>query len=279
MNRPRVLVGIPTLNGPGRLSRCLSSIGASTNFAHGNITVLVADDGSTPEALEQNKCVVHVAATGAGMPQVPGVEMIYDHGRTGIARTWNRLVRHRPDAEVVVLVNDDIEVVPDWLEVLEYSLTQNPHAGMVGLNFYSGPPDRRPVPPPRPDYVEARLMDGGGGLVSSFGPIFGFRRSSWEQVGGFDERYFVFYEEVDFGVALARAGFVHYMASYPVVFHMGGATNSDPQNLDARRCLEESRGKFLEKWGKDLGALREEFAQRLGRPAPREWNQQIKVWP
>lgn len=271
------LIGIPTLNGPERLGRCLAAIGAHTDLSSGEIKVLVADDGSTPEALEQNKHVLHAACAGP----VPGVEMLFGHGRTGIARTWNRLVRHGPTAAypLVVLLNDDVEVVPDWLDVLRYSLAHNPQAGMIGLNFYSGPPDNRPTPPAQPDYVEARLLDGGGGLVSSFGPIFGFRREVWDLAQGFDERYFCFYEEVDFGVTLGRAGFVHYMASYPVVFHMGGATNSDPKNLDAARCLQDSKGKFLDKWGKDIGELREEFLRRPRALPPREWNQQIKVWP
>jgi len=270
----KVLVGIPTLNGPARLRRCLESIAQWTNFNR-DVQVLVADDGSTPENLELNRRIVYELEAGS----LRGLEMLHGHGRTGIARTWNRLVRHVPEAELVVLLNDDVEVVPDWLDVLRYSLIKNPRAGMIGLNFYSGPPSARPVPPPRPDYVEAKLQDGGGGLVSSFGPIFGFRREVWAGVGGFDERYFVFYEEVDFGVTLGRRGYFHYMASYPIVFHMGGATNSEPQNLDAARCLAESREKFLSKWGKDLGALREEFLSRADRPVPREWNQQIKVWP
>lgn len=272
----KTLIGIPTLNGPERLARCLAALGAHTDFSRGDVSVLVADDGSTPDQLEGNKQVLHAASA-----HVPGVEMLFGHGRTGIARTWNRIVRHGPTAAfpLIVLINDDVEVVPDWLDVLRYSLLHNPQAGMVGLNFYSGPPGNRPTPPPHPDYVEAHLQDGGGGLVSSFGPIFGFRREAWDLVGGFDERFFVFYEEVDFGVALGRRGFFHYMASHPAVFHCGGATNSDPQNLDAARCLAESRQKFIDKWGADIGQLREEFAARPGRPVPREWNQQVKVWP
>ena len=103
----KTLVGIPTLNGPEQLRRCLCSIRAETP-PDDNVVVFVADDGSKPDHLEGNKgvCAEH------------GIELIYGHGRTGIAATWNRLIRHVPDAETVVLLNDDIEVVPDWLDSL-----------------------------------------------------------------------------------------------------------------------------------------------------------------
>jgi GT2 family glycosyltransferase len=236
-----------------------------------SVRVLVADDGSEPDLLRQNKEICSEL----------GVEILHGHGRTGIAKTWNRLVRHAPETEVIALVNDDIEVVPHWLDVISYSLLNNSQAGMVGLNTYCGVTKGQIAAQmavvPRIDYHESRLMGGCGTLVSSHGPIFGFLRSSYDLVGGFDERYFCFYEEVDFGVALRRKGFYHYMASYPLCYHMGGATNSDKKNLDASRLLVESRNKFFEKWGKSIGQFREEFRD-VKMPLLHEWNTQIKAW-
>lgn len=261
----KVLVGIPTLNGPDRLRRCLRSIRVETP-PDDSVLVFVADDGSDPEHLEGNKnvCAEH------------GVELIFGHGRTGIAATWNRLVRHVPDAETVVLLNDDIEVVRDWLDVLRFSVEENFEVGAVSLPCRTG--TLKPAAPePHIDYVEAHLQDGGGTLLSAGGAIFAFRRTSWEAVAGFDERYFVFYEEVDFNVALMRAGRWNFVASYPVVYHLGGATNSDPKNLSAEAHLQQSRRRFLEKWGKRPDELRSEVAaHRLDeRPVLKEWNSQL----
>jgi GT2 family glycosyltransferase len=279
--KTRVLIGIPTLNGPDRLHRCLNSIIAYTNLSKFDIRVIVADDGSTEENLALNKNMIHVASL-----HIP-VELLYGHGRTGIAASWNRCVRHANDtSEIVVLINDDIEVVEDWLDVIVFSLLNNPKIGMLGLNTYCGVTSQQYLntfqTSPRIDYIEASLLVGNGALVSSHGPIFAFRREVYDVVGGFDERYFCFYEEVDFGIALRRQGYIHCMASYPLCFHMGGATNSDVKNLDAQKYLKESREKFFTKWEKTLDELRNEM--KIDKESPKstfikqEWNTQIKNW-
>lgn len=256
----RYLIGVPTLNGPDRLQRCLSAVFAHTDLS--DAVVLVADDGSSAQCLEANRSVVDRY----------GVEMLMS-GRLGVAAQWNRLVRH-VGADVPVLVNDDVEVVPDWLDVLVFSVEENLHAGMVSLNCRVGGV-KPPVEPFLPlDYHEACLMSGGGRLLSAGGACFAFRREAFEQVGGFDERFFLFYEEVDFGCSLRQAGYYHYIASYPNPYHLVGATTS---TLDAHVYLRESRMKFREKWGGMPDEVRARFA-RDSAPAPAcvEWNSQMK---
>lgn len=260
----KTLVGIPTLNGPDRLRRCLQAIRSETP-SDNTMVIFVADDGSEPSHLEANKSVCLEY----------GIELIFGHGRTGIAATWNRLIRHVPDAEIIVLLNDDVEVVRDWLDVLRYTIGENPEIGCVSLPCWTG--ILKPsVPAPHIDYVESRLQDGGGTLLSAGGAIFAFRRMSWSMVGGFDERYFVFYEEIDFNVSLARMGRFNFVVSYPVVFHLGGATNSDPRNLSAGAHILQSRQRFLDKWGKCPDELRCELARRSHLVGLKEWNSQLK---
>jgi len=258
------------------LRRCLASILECTDFDRFDVKILVGDDGSSEHNLEANKSVLHEFCTNAAGR---GVAEMLMSSRTGIASTWNRIVRHDVSKrDVVVLVNDDVEVVDDWLDILAFSVLENPNAGMIGLNTYPGQIKEAAPKQMRVDYVEAHLLDGDGALVSSHGPIFGFSRSVYDAVGGFDERYFCFYEEVDFGVALRTLGYDHYMASYPICYHMGGATNSDPRNLDAAKCMAESRAKFVEKWGCGFDGLRRGFAFKFPKPLPREWNTQLKNW-
>lgn len=260
----RRLIGIPTLNGPERLHRCLKSV--IDCGVPADTQILVADDGSFPAELEANKNVTHAFA----------VEMLMSGGaRNGIAATWNRLVRHVADAQTIILVNDDVEVVSDWSDVLVYSVEENLEVGAVGLPCLTGVL-KPAAPEPRVDYVEAKLLDGGGTLLSAGGACFAFRRESWEAVGGFDERYFVFYEEVDFSVALRQHGRFPYFASYPVVYHLGGATNADTRNLSAAKHLALSRQSFAEKWGARPGELRRKLAERPRPSRLNEWNSQLK---
>jgi GT2 family glycosyltransferase len=282
-----VLIGIPTLNGPQRLARCLAAMDQCTDWGvwSGRVKLLVCDDGSTRENLEAGKEIV-CGSKGASLRERAGLEMLMHPTRMGIARSWNDLTRHQW-TEVVVLANDDIEVEHDWLDVLYHSVTRNEVLGMVSLNqrvsvtkgqleaaFPHLLPHERE---PHIDYHEARLMTGAGTLLAAQGSIFAFRREVFDAVGGFDDaRYSVFYEEVDFGVMLRSRGLLHAIASYPIVIHMGGATTSDPKNLDARAELERSRKAFHEKWGLSPSELREKYRPRAPTPALDEWNTQLK---
>lgn len=260
----RVLVGIPTLNGPSRLDRLLKSIAACTDLR--DVTVLVSDDCSTEENLKLNKDALY---------SVPGTEMLMSETRLGISKQWNRLVRHVPDAEVCVLLNDDVEVVDDWLDVLVFSLEKNPHIGTIGLRSEYGVIAVEAAKRRNIDYHDSRIVDGGGALLWSPGPCFAFRRTDWVDVGGFDERYFMYYVDADFGVSLQYKSKVNCFAEYPVIYHMGGATMT---YLDPNPAMEEGRRQFAEKWKMSFGALRDGFSQRP-RFSHVKWNSSWKKWP
>lgn len=264
----RVTIGIPTLNGPERLDRCLGSIKRHTPLARFEAGVLVCDDGSLERYRKMNKTVT----------SRHGVEMLMNEGRLGVPESWNRLARHgilNWGSDCVVLLNDDVEVTPDWLEVLVFSVRKNPHAGMIGLNAWQGVNSSSFELPPVPAYCEATLVHGYG-MLATMGFCFAFASDKFNIVGGFDTRYFCFYEEVDFGVSLLHKGWPSYMTSYPYVIHQGGATTSERTNLNAAEVMAASRTKFMEKWV-SIAYQRELF---MGKEWPRtvHWNTLFRNW-
>jgi len=55
------------------------------------------------------------------------------------------------------------------------------------------------------------------------------RRTAWEAVGGFDEGYFMFFEDVELGRSLAAAGYRSVWTPKASVVHLGGHSyRSDP---------------------------------------------------
>jgi N-acetylglucosaminyl-diphospho-decaprenol L-rhamnosyltransferase len=57
------------------------------------------------------------------------------------------------------------------------------------------------------------------------------RRSAFSQIGGFDERYFMYMEDVDLGDRLGKAGWLSvYVPSAEVLHHKGHSTGHDPAN-------------------------------------------------
>lgn len=64
------------------------------------------------------------------------------------------------------------------------------------------------------------------------GAFFMVRRNLWERLNGFDERFFVYYEEVDFSLRARSAGFSSIYLNTARAFHKGGGTSR--QVLDLR---------------------------------------------
>lgn len=262
---PEVLIGIPTLNGPDRLRRCLALIKSHTPCELYKVSVLVSDDHSTPENLEASKRVCGSF----------GVQMLMADIQLGVAAQWNRLTRHT-SAPIVILMNDDVEVVADWLEPIVFSIKNNPHVGMVGLPAYTGVNTDKFTPPPVKSY-NVSVLERGWGMPSSTGFLFGFSRRKFDEIEGFDPQFLAFYEEIDFGLRMLEKGWPSYMLSYPVVIHQGGATTSDPNNLpDAQKTMSESRDKFKRKWG-GMRLIRTLITEQAW-PATKNWNTMLKTW-
>ena len=56
--------------------------------------------------------------------------------RLGVARGWNDLTRHT-NAPIIILMNDDVEVVPDWYEALVFSLKNVSGALFKALSVFA----------------------------------------------------------------------------------------------------------------------------------------------
>lgn len=263
--KPEICIGVPTLNGPERLARALDAIRKHTPLDSMKAKVFVSDDCSFEGNLEANKRICMNF----------GFEMLMAHTRLGVATQWNRLTRHT-DAPIMVIVCDDVEVVPDWLETLVYTIRNNPHAGMVGLKAYEGVTSMN-FTPPRPHSYNEAVMERGQGMLSTTGFLFGFERAKFDAIGGADENFFCFYEDIDFGARMLEKGWPSYMLSYPIVLHQGGATTSDRRNMDARRIMSESKEKFMAKHN-SLADLRLRLCSKEEWPLPVQWNTMLKTW-
>ena len=69
------------------------------------------------------------------------------------------------------------------------------------------------------DHRDSRIVD------QIIGAFFMVRRSVYEMLGGFDSRFFVYYEDVDFSLRAREAGFRSYFLSDVQAVHRGGGTS------------------------------------------------------
>ena len=74
------------------------------------------------------------------------------------------------------------------------------------------------------------------------GAFFFVRRDLFIQLDGFDERFFVYYEEVDFAYRANRAGFSSFYLSDASAFHLGGGVSNQ---VKARRLFYTLRSRLI----------------------------------
>jgi hypothetical protein len=194
-------VVVPNFNGGRWLPGCLDSLAAQT-LAPGE--VVVVDNGSTDGSV----------ALAAGRPGVRVLEL----GRNlGFAAAANRGIA-AAGGEGVALVNTDVVLAPDWLERMVTALGSAPDVGavackMVDLDDPSVLYDAGDVLR-RDGVCEQRgRFERDDGRFDEPGEVFAacagaalYRRGAVLDVGGFDERFFLYLEDVDLGLRLRLAG-------------------------------------------------------------------------
>jgi GT2 family glycosyltransferase len=229
-------VVIPVWNGGRWLDRCLGSIAGQTEAVHEVITV---DNGSTDGSVEHLR---------AAYPQVRVLEL---GANTGFAHAVNVGVA-AASGELVALLNTDIELAPDWVARMAGALRANPEAAAVACKMVQlAAPDRIY------DAGDVLRRDGAceqrgrfghdDGSFDASGEVFGacagaalYRRAAVAGVGGFDERYFAYLEDVDLALALRLAGW-RCLYEPVVARHAGEGSSADlpggHQRLVARNTL------------------------------------------
>lgn len=199
---PRVSVVIPTWNGLQHLPECLAALAQQTFKAFRVIVVDNASTDGTREWLAEHAPHVHTVAMSRN---------------GGFAYAVNEGIRHS-DTEYVALLNNDTAVDTRWLSALVVALDERP-----GYSFAAS---RMLV------YADPNLTNAAGdvyrlallearhrGFFESakdfskecrvFGACAGsalYRRSLFDDVGLFDEAYFLMSEDTDLNVRALLAG-------------------------------------------------------------------------
>jgi GT2 family glycosyltransferase len=223
---PPVAVVIPNWNGAEDLQPCLDSVRAQEGA---ELELIVVDNGSSDGSLEllRDEGVPHVA-----LPV-----------NTGFARAVN-LGISRTAAPLVLVLNADTVLAPGAVSALAAELGSDP--GLAGVQPRILSLDRGVTADAEdPEAVvyslgqalsaDGRARELGTGLPQGEPrrtprEIFGvcgaasmFRRTALEQLGGYDERYFAFYEDVDLNVRARIAGWSFRVVPSAVVWHVGNA--------------------------------------------------------
>jgi len=100
------------------------------------------------------------------------------------------------------------------------------------------------------------------------GAFFLVRRAVYEALGGFDERFFVYFEDLDFALRARKAGFRSFYLATVQAYHKGAGTSAQAVPARLRYSLE-SRIRYCYKHFSVAGALAVAAATLLVEPVAR----------
>jgi N-acetylglucosaminyl-diphospho-decaprenol L-rhamnosyltransferase len=193
----KLTVYIPTLRAGERLARTLEALEAQNPRPH----IVVADNSKEGLASRLSE-------------RFPAVQVLKFKQNLGFGKALNRAIREEP-SDLIVFLNDDVTVEPGFVSGLLETMDtgaemiaavllseQDPSridsAGVVADHTLLGF-----------DYLNGESVEALEGAIDPLGPTGGaalFRRADFEAVGGFDERMFLYYEDLDLALRLHQAG-------------------------------------------------------------------------
>jgi len=238
-NAPSAPIAIVTVTySPGEyLTRFLDSVPAASSAG---AVVVMADNGSTdgaPEAATAEREGVELLHTGGNIGYGAGMN-------AGVEALRDRRAAGEIDGEFVLISNPDVVFDPGSIDEMVAAARRHPTAGAVGplIREVDGSvyPSARSIPtlgagighallapvsknnPFTRRYLADSVMDTertSGWLSGSCQLL---RWEAFDAVGGFDERYFMYMEDVDLGDRLARAGWQNIFTPAAEITHAKG---------------------------------------------------------
>jgi len=231
---------IPNWNGLRFLPICLNALCQQT---FRDFETIVVDNGSTDGSREfiarEFPSTEFVLSGGEGLGTGPDMRVVALETNRGFAPAVNEGIR-AARGDVVVLLNNDTEAEPRWLEEIARVLDANPRAGMVACKLRLF--DRRDhihsagdfvrvdgIPGNRGVWEEDRgQCDDARGVFGGCGGAVAYRKAMLDEIGAFDEALGSYCEDVDLNWRARLAGYDCAYAPRAIVYHRVSATGGGP---------------------------------------------------
>ncbi len=253
---------IVSWNGKDLMKNCLKSIFQNTTGIE--YQVFVVDNGSKDGTQEMIT------------KEFPQVQLIANNYNAGFAKAnnqaINRMIAEKSLTDFVLLLNQDMLVLPNTLLSMVRFMRQHPETGIAGchlINEHKATVSHVRRLPTLSDQVAIllklphlfpRILD--RYLMSDFdytkkepqevdsirGSFFMIRKEVIEKLGGLDELYFFWFEEVDYCRQVKNAGWKVMYTGQTVCVDFVGQSVKKVAQFKRQKMFTESMLKYFGKW-------------------------------
>jgi len=233
---PLISISIVNLNGREYLKDCLSSI-KSLNYPQNKLEIILVDNGSSDDSVKFTS------------ENYPDVKIIKNSKNLGFAAANNQAAK-AARGEYIAFLNNDTKVDKNWLIELLRPIYRDREVVVSGSKVLSM--DGKNL-----DFVGGMINFEGKGFQIDYGVLTSkdihnqykylpfanggallASRQVFLDTGGFDEDFFAYYEDVDFGWRLWVLGYRVVFAPKSIVYHVHHGT-SKVFSEDKLRFLKE----------------------------------------
>ena len=251
---PLISIIIPTRDNVKVLSKCIDTIVGLT--AYKSYEIVILDNQS-----ESNETLQYFEKISNETVKVIKADFPFNYSRL------NNLGAAFANGEYFCFLNDDIEVINnEWLGEL-ISHAQNPQVGCVGAKLY--------YPSGLIQHAGVVLGIGGvaghvyKGMSKSYPGYFGrallqqsksavtaaclmVKKSIYEEVGGFDEKLAVAFNDIDFCIKVKSMGYTNVWTPFAELIHHESLTRGKEDTPEKKLRFQKEVLLMKERWGYEL---------------------------
>ncbi len=246
----RLDIVIVNYNSGHHLKNCLEAICKNSGLDE-NYTVTVYDNGSTDDSLRSAK------------NSFPAMRYIHSLKNVGFARGVNEAIKNTK-GEYILLVNPDVTLFPRTISIMIDFMDRNSRCGVSGGEILSPDGYREPTCRRFPNYFNivfgrrsvARRMFPKNPFSIKYlcldldyekpqkvnfveGSVMMIRRKALEEIGLFDDQFFLYVEDADMCYRMQKSGWETWWVPHAYAIHLRGE-NFRKDNI--RPAMHHSKG-------------------------------------